>query len=154
MWHLIFQWNSNIINHIYFSTLSSSLTSVFIPFPPCSCYPLLLLLLTWPQGYFFRFLSLPLADGVIGALKSTVVRKAFHFAKELVTSTQNPLFHAGIPRSQVCQGKLGPSPVPVYEFLLIKLNMIAFLLPVTVTGMNSVASLANEIGGKSAEKLI
>lgn len=59
-----------------------------------------------------------------------------------------------VSRSQVYQGKLGPSPIPGYEFLLIKLNRIGFLLPVTVIGMRIVVILANETRGKPAEKLI
>ena len=59
-----------------------------------------------------------------------------------------------VSKRQVRQGKLGPSPVPGYEFLLIKLNIIGFLLPGTVSGMSNVTTLANGTRRKSAKKLI
>lgn len=86
------------------STLSS-FTCSFIPFfSPHSCYPLLMLLLTWPQELFNQFLRMSLADG-------TVVRKAFHFVREFIDAIPTvPLWCKYLEASST-RG-IGPLPCP------------------------------------------
>lgn len=103
----------------------SCFTSTFIPnflhFPItlylCFCYP-------GPKSYCLRMSpSLSLADGGICALKSTVVRKVFHFVNKLVSINPTVPLWCRYLEADSIRGSLSPTPCP-QEWIFISQSQI------------------------------